>query len=77
MKAIFLTLYFISAKCWYLHLQAIKLMFPLFYTAYNANYTWDNLYYLQNMQNLPEIVWKYFLERERMVKHKQGVFSGM
>ena len=79
-KPIFLCLRYIRAERegdWYLHIDTVELMLPLFYAAGHVNYARDALIYLREMQKLPENVKKHFLKGEHTVQHTEGIFNGL
>ena len=62
---------------WPLHLQAVKLMMPYFFASRHINYARYGLYYLRNMEALPENVLQHFMKGAHVMRHISGLWNGL
>lgn len=62
---------------WPLHLAAVQEMMPLFFAASHFNYARYGLYYLREMESMPEDVRQRFMKGEHTMHHNPGVFNGI
>jgi len=62
---------------WPLHLAALKAMVLYFFAAGHTNYARYDLYYLRQMENLPEDVLSHFGAGEHIMRHQAGLWNGI
>ena len=79
-KPVFLMMFFVRAEReaeWPLHLFAVKEMIPYFFAAGHHHYARYALYYLRDMEKLPEDVLKCFMKGEHVMRHREGLWNGI
>ena len=62
---------------WLLHLAAVKSMFPCFYAAVHHYYTWYGLWYLHNMEKLPQEVLLKFMKGKHAMRHQKSYWNSI
>ena len=62
---------------WPLHLASVHEMMPLFFAASHFNYARYGLYYLREMEAMPDIVRQHFVKGEHSMHHNAGLFNGI
>ena len=62
---------------WPLHLAVVQDMIPLFFVAGHMNYARYALYYLRNMEAMPEDVRGEIMKGQHTMHHKAGMFNGI
>ncbi len=62
---------------WPLHLQAVKLMLPYFFTPRHVNYARYGVYYLRSMKDLPSNVLQHFMKGSHVMRHVPGLWNGL
>ena len=60
---------------WPLHLAPVHEMMPLFFAASHFNYARYGLYYLREMEAMPEVVRQHFVKDEQAMHHNAGLFN--
>ena len=60
-----------------LHLLAVEMMLPYYFSASHVNYARYGLYYLRNMHNLPKEVLDQFMKGQHVMRHKRGLWNAM
>ena len=79
-KPVFLMMLFYRAEKeadWPLHLRAVSLMIPYFFTAGHHNYARYGLYYLRSSEAIPDEICRQFLQGEHVTRHLAGAWNGM
>ena len=79
-RPVFLMMLFIRAEReeeFPLHLYACTKMLPYFFAAGHINYVRYGLCYLMTMSTLPLNILDKFLQREHVLRHKQGIWNGI
>ena len=62
---------------WTLHLASVHAMMPLFFAASHFNYARYGLYYLRELEVMPEVVCQHFVKGEHTMYHNAGLFNGI
>ena len=60
---------------WPLHIASVQEMMPLFFAASHFNYARYGLYYLREMEAMPEVVRQHFVKGEPTMHHNAGLFN--
>ena len=60
---------------WPLHLASVHEMMPLFFAASHFNYARYGLYYLREIEAMPDIVRQHFVKGEHTMHHNAGLFN--
>lgn len=79
-KPVFIIMKYVRAEReadWPLHLAAVHEMMPLFFAASHFNYARYGLYYLREMEAMPEDVRQHFMKGEHTMHHNPGLFNGI
>ena len=62
---------------WPLHLASVHEVMPVFFAASHFNYARYGLYYLREMEAMPEVVRQHFVKGEHTMHHNAGLFNGI
>jgi hypothetical protein len=79
-KRVFLMMLFVRAERegdWALHLHAVSEMIPYFFAAGHHHYARYDLYYLRDMERLPNEVQVRFEKGEHVLRHQDGLWNGI
>ena len=79
-RPVFLMMMFVRAERegeFPLHLYACHQMIPYFFAAGHNNYARYGLCYLLTMPRLPPTILNQFMNREHVLRHREGIWNGI